>query len=436
MMKLSKLSLVVALTFLQVQLINAQPSWHTLENSPFLFGRHDDVFFINPQVGWVVNVRGEIYKTTDGGLTWGMPVFSEPSTAFRSVGFADSLHGWAGSLAGDLLWQTSDGGIDWTPVSTYTGPKLEGICGISVVSDSVIYAVGRYDGPPVLVKSLNGGQTWIGSNMNHVAQTLVDIHFFTPDSGFAVGGGVTGEFPQTVSAVVLFTEDGGNNWVVRHATERAGEWCWKISFTTRQTGVVSIERNGFTLGSQHTLRTTDGGVSWEEVTVGSGFRIQGVGMITESLGWAGGGQQTYETTDGGVTWQVADFDLNNVNRFRFFGDTLAYAVGKKVYKYSAQTPTAVSHRRKTMPENFRLEQNYPNPFNPTTTIAYLLNQTTQVRLRIFNVSGKTVKTLVSDAKPAGRHEVSFDGARLASGVYYYRLEAGDFVDSKKMILIK
>ncbi|MCW8995710.1 MAG: T9SS type A sorting domain-containing protein, partial [Psychromonas sp.] len=87
--------------------------------------------------------------------------------------------------------------------------------------------------------------------------------------------------------------------------------------------------------------------------------------------------------------------------------------------------------------DFRLEQNYPNPFNPSTTINFSVpNENTLVSLKIYNSLGQEVGTLINQIVPAGNHEVQFDASSLSSGVYFYTLNAGNFVESKKMILMK
>ncbi len=88
------------------------------------------------------------------------------------------------------------------------------------------------------------------------------------------------------------------------------------------------------------------------------------------------------------------------------------------------------------PINFSLEQNYPNPFNPSTTITYQLPVNSQVVLKIYDMLGKEVATLVNGNQQAGSYHVQFDGSKFSSGVYFYRIEAGNFVETKKLILLK
>jgi hypothetical protein len=81
-------------------------------------------------------------------------------------------------------------------------------------------------------------------------------------------------------------------------------------------------------------------------------------------------------------------------------------------------------------------QNHPNPFSASTTIAYILAQSGPVELIVYNVSGQAVATLAQEWQPVGKHDVKFDGARLPSGIYFYKIQSGDFVEVRKMILMR
>ena len=88
------------------------------------------------------------------------------------------------------------------------------------------------------------------------------------------------------------------------------------------------------------------------------------------------------------------------------------------------------------PLDYGLNQNYPNPFNPVTTISYSIPIKSQVELVIYNTLGERIKKMVNEEKEAGRHSIEFDATFLPSGVYFYRLQAGSFVETKKMVLMK
>jgi flagellar hook assembly protein FlgD len=94
-----------------------------------------------------------------------------------------------------------------------------------------------------------------------------------------------------------------------------------------------------------------------------------------------------------------------------------------------------------LPKGFELAQNYPNPFNPTTTINFSLPAASDARLDIYNVIGERVTTLINEFLPAGRYQITWngrltDGAQAPSALYLYRLEAGDFSQTRKMLLVK
>jgi hypothetical protein len=98
--------------------------------------------------------------------------------------------------------------------------------------------------------------------------------------------------------------------------------------------------------------------------------------------------------------------------------------------------TGVNEQQGKPPQQFVLEQNYPNPFNPSTTIHYALPYRSHVTLTVFNTLGQKVAELINGEMDAGHHEVRFDGSRLASGVYFYRIQAGGYVETKKLCFIR
>lgn len=109
----------------------------------------------------------------------------------------------------------------------------------------------------------------------------------------------------------------------------------------------------------------------------------------------------------------------------------------QTYQFKKQSATsAVGRTRGELPRSFTLDQNYPNPFNPSTIIRYGLPHSGIVTLKVFNTLGQEVVTLVHGQQDAGSYEVKFDGSAVASGIYFYRIQAGSFVQTKKLLLLR
>ncbi|MBI5403940.1 MAG: T9SS type A sorting domain-containing protein [Ignavibacteriae bacterium] len=108
----------------------------------------------------------------------------------------------------------------------------------------------------------------------------------------------------------------------------------------------------------------------------------------------------------------------------------------QVRTFTTICPTGVNLISSDIPAEYKLYNNYPNPFNPNTIIKYQITNSKFSTLKIFDILGREVKTLVKEFQKAGVYEVSFDADGLPSGIYFYRLQSGDFADVKRMILIK
>jgi hypothetical protein len=104
--------------------------------------------------------------------------------------------------------------------------------------------------------------------------------------------------------------------------------------------------------------------------------------------------------------------------------------------FTINDPTGVEDQFNGIPDDYTLMQNYPNPFNPATTIYYALPEASSVELIIFDVLGNVIMKYAEERQPAGYHKFNFDASGFISGVYFYQLQAGDFVETKKMVLMK
>jgi hypothetical protein len=148
------------------------------------------------------------------------------------------------------------------------------------------------------------------------------------------------------------------------------------------------------------------------------------------------GNGVYFTTNGGTSWTKVGLDSINISQLVSYGDTTyALTQGRGVFKITRGPAVFVSEQGSS-PTSFILSQNYPNPFNPSTTIRYSLPKTGHMTLKLYNLLGQEVETLVNGEQTAGAHTIEWKPRSVASGVYFYRLVAGSFVETKKMLLQK
>lgn len=408
-------------------------SWQILPNAP-VASRHNDLCFIDPLRGWAVNTSGQVWRTTNGGDGWEQQL--QVASRLRSLYFADDQLGFAGSInnAGDgVLFRTTNGGVSWTRIdSLIPQPRPAGLCGITGVEDFV-FGSGRFNGPPVVIRSTDRGVTWSSMNLSAHVVNLIDCHFVTPDTGFVVGG-----FLQGISSAprVLSTFDGGQTWQTRYTGNLSfdGAYCWKIFFVDRLLGYVSVE----TPTSPNVLKTTDGGLTWSEKTVPGVLFLQGIGFATPTLGWVDGfSGASRMTTDGGDTWQpvVLGEVEPDINRFQMFSPTLGYAAGRTIYKYS-ETAGVIAEGPVRAPQLGLAI--YPNPFGESTTIQYVVPTGGEVSVQLYDVLGRHVRTLVRGEQAAGRQEVRWDGnsdagTRMSAGQYILRVDASGDAESRSVL---
>jgi hypothetical protein len=167
--------------------------------------------------------------------------------------------------------------------------------------------------------------------------------------------------------------------------------------------------------------------------------IRSIAFADENNGWVvANNGRIYRTTDGGDHWAMeSDINGNSLFGIRFADPKRGWAVGTGgAILHFNNTPVSVAaDRRVEFPQRFALKQNYPNPFNPSTTIKFELLKASQVSLAVYDILGREVSVLMNERRDAGVHEVKFDGSNLAGGVYFYRLSAGTYVQTRKLILL-
>ena len=363
-------------------------SWIPQDSS---LGAGEGLCALNGNVALYANYTGQpaytrgIRRTTDGGETW--ETVDTAGLYYTDIEFVDAQLGFAvggtlGSPIVPVVRKTSDGGATWTTI--WNGPAGFEIEGVSFVGTLLGWAV-TYDG--LMYHTTDGGYSWSFQDSLGQGVPMRDVQFTSVDSGWAVGG-IAGD------NVIARTTDAGTTWTY---IQPGGSSLREIAMVNSRLGWFT----GWGNFSPFIARTSDGGETWEtqEFSPPDNLGFESICMVNESLGWlCGEGGKVFRTTNGGVT-------------------------------FVAELPRGV-------PAEAVLHQNYPNPFNPSTTIRYGLPSRSHVTLTVFNTLGQQVATLVDGEMEAGYHEAMFGASGLSSGVYLYRLTAGSFVQTRRLVFIR
>jgi photosystem II stability/assembly factor-like uncharacterized protein len=381
----------------------------------------DGVFFTDANTGYAVGMdttsfRGLVLKTTNGGGTW--TPLSVSCMIPRSPFFTDQYNGYVAAY--DTVLKTTDAGASWSKYPINLGLVL---FGMHFYNSAIGYAAGMQFPPSAnaaILKTTNAGVTWTSQSISPPARYHTNSLYCTSaDTCYLAGG------------YALKTTNGGITWD-RMSTPSIADWS-SVFFTSATNGVIVGGSNS----SGSIIRTTDGGASWNTVYSAPAF-LSSVYFIDASTGYAvGGGGIILRTTDEGATWDPQTSPpTHELNWVHFPLANIGYAVGNSgtIVKYNG--PASVSNDQNSLPMLFVLGQNYPNPFNPSTTIKFELPRVSHVSLTVYDILGRQVSVLVNERREAGVHEVKFDGSNLASGVYFYRLQAGTFVETKKLLLLQ
>ena len=301
-------------------------------------------------------------------------------------GFPDpSICGETYAAAGGALYRRNFTDTVWTPVYSAT---VEGYVRTVKVREEYpgVVLTGGAEGfaGRLLLKSLDFGDTW---------------EWLSPP-GFVRDIDFIGASAQTIFVVagnVYRSLYGGQSWTEIFNTS----WIWinKIAYDTQSSTIYIAGADDIYHGNAMLLYSQDMGNNWQQAPIWIQNPI--VDMELSNDGWL-----YFATPDSGV--------------FRF-----------------NTTYVGLNHQSDdAVVEKYELLQNYPNPYNPETTISFDLPRTSEVTLKIFNILGEHVTTLVSKRLLAGNHQYKWNAGSLASGVYLYRLEAAGFVQTKKMILMR
>lgn len=406
--------------------------------------------------------QGNILRSTDFGTSWSTV---ESSTRYYALDFLNASTGVAVGWRGTVI-KTTNGGTTWTELRGLNGFELYDV---KMFDINTFYACG---GAGRFYVTTNGGTSFVERTLPVVnAGSAKTLHFLNPQTGFCAG-----EMGR-----IYRTSNAGITW--------DSVYSFGTSFNNIEDIAFDDDSTGYAVGERGRIARTTNSVSWDSTGIvrPAIITLWEAQWIGPSLGYVTGQNGTiYKTTNGGASWSlqndttglanrdIIDIQVVNPTRrgyavgengvllklvnpnswtvdrtitmpfgtpenlwgIRFVDTSRAFVCGYYGTIYRLDVTTTTSIATEIQPTGFALEQNFPNPFNPSTTIRFTIPVSGVTKLEVFDVTGRTVVTLANQYLAAGSYKSVFEASRFASGVYFYKLTTGKFVQSKKMLLTK
>jgi len=423
---------------------NGGVSWENINSGVGV--RLNSVFFLNNNLGWTAGQYGKVAKTINGGNNWEVINTGLHAYGFQKIIFMNENYGWA--MGNRELAISNDGGENWD-FKTFDNSVTD------------IFLISETDGwittTNSILKTADGGQNWEGKDYS---VNFGSIFFNDSKTGWCLING--GSFNQNG---VLLSRNDGDSWVYIYSdkvnnlgsiyinSNNEGWICGERGIILKTDDATYISNiyevpellnpsNGSLVGSSVDIEWT--------IILYAQFRLQ---LSTDNFNSIS--YDTLKSIDYSKT-------LNNLKHqqsyyWRVRGENeLGSGEWSQVFTFTVDTNIIIPNVTDlTNKYSFTLSQNYPNPFNPTTKIKYSIPQSPflggdgrggLVTLKIYDILGREIATLVNEEKPAGEYEVEFSAKggsasggnayNLPSGIYFYQLNSGEFRETKKMILLK
>ena len=413
---------LIAMLSFQSESYSQNYGWKTLNSQTNVFV--SSVFAISLEKVIIVGFNGVIKTSSNGGTNW-TSQNSGVNSNLHDVFFLNESNGIIIGENGVILY-TSNGGATWSPRSSGTFFNLNRIrfikVGGEVTNTGLITGSGG-----VILKTTDGGNSWFSLNSGSSAI----LH--TPSSptmqiSYAVG----------YNGVVLKTTNGGSNWFSQNSGINTGLLLFEVDFVNKDTGIAVAGTVNYTNG--YIYKTTNGGTTWVATLSNYSAGIHSIKYHSSmEVSVVGNNGSIFRSYDGGNTWTVQTCQSTALLKgLAFFNPNIGYATGENgtVVKTMSGGLVSLSPSSSFLPEKFSLKQNFPNPFNPATKINFDIKNSTFATLKVYDMTGKEVKSLVNENIAAGSYEVNFNASELNSGVYFYTLKTNEFTETKKMMLVK
>lgn len=365
-----------------------------------------------------------IYKSTDNGATWNSSGLSSQWVKDLKLDNLGNIYALSiGSTFGSGVFKSTDNGNNWSQVWSYEG----GLNCLYIDQNNNIYVgLNFFDGQGGVYKSSNGGSSW-----NNIFNFPANVYSIIKSSN---GTLLLAVYENGLAHIYSSTNEGAN-W---------NKYSFTINFTSTDfainpQGAIYLSTAGYGI-----YYSTDNGISWSNIApVGPDFSCLFIDGNTVYAGTRG--NWVYRATDGTSNWHLV---YTGMNQDKY---VLSLSASNNGYLYAGMDYTGIYRsvnqvvsveEQDILNDNFILFQNYPNPFNPSTKISWQSPVSGWQTLKVYDVLGKEVATLIDEYRKAGRYEIEFPNVEtrhtltLPSGVYFYQLKLGENIQTKKMIYLK
>ena len=367
--------------------------------------------------------RGYFCRSTDQGSTW-----TENDTPFGGdAGSLAFINSYAFAV-GQGVFRSTDAGAHWTLQDSATGSYPPG----SIVSiGSNIFATTSVG----VSASNDNGVSWHPASSGMFSENIPETGRIYPPIVCTLAALDTDLFAGTYGSGIFKSTDLGVSW----APADSG---LPLNGDAMVTAMSADGKNVFaSVNFTEVYLSTDEGNSWIQANNGLKGWIESsaVGDTDVFVGTSGGGVFIFKSSN--RTWIPVNEGLGDLGVYslaaangQLYAGTGSHGVWKR--PIAEMVLDGIKNVKTNMPSGYRLYQNYPNPFNPTTVISYQLSTRVLVVLNVYDVLGRKVETLIDRVQTAGVHSVTFNAPNLPSGVYFYRLQAGTYEDTRKLLLLK
>ena len=438
---------LLAALFLFVLSASSNAQWTVVSQVPSN-PNINSISVVDQNIIWAACDANRLYKTTNGGTSWLLRNAGLPTGNLYGISALDTTTCWVGTVSGSI-YKTTDGGTTWVLQFSLSGSFTNGIKMYNA-NYGVYYGDPTGSGQPYQFRyTTNGGTNWLLSPTAPIAGNefgVVNAWDWIDTTRFWIGSANLAASATNAKVYKTTSGFGGGNWSSVNVSGTGGAqglYFQAVAFADANNGMVGS--NGGDI-----RKTTDGGLTWQNVTNPPGFTTfaainfhgmkDGSNAIRVSLS-DGVAYKVYKTTNLGTAWSEevlpALGQTNGVQHMQFINSNLGFAGGNLGVFMRFGNPSGINTLNNKLPEGFELGQNYPNPFNPSTKINFSIPVSANVSLKIFDAVGREVATVLNEFVNAGNYTADFIApASMNSGVYFYTLSAGEFKQTKKLLLVK